>query len=198
MPTIPFDLSQQLEVPEPILFNPWKHHAGALRYHIHRVAQEGPESLEALGQQLKRVGTRLMDLYTGQLSPQTIGTKALAQLQAMKKVDREAFAQWLEIHEGYHVLTFEEDQSCWVLRLAAEAERYVHVHPGRWTPCTVRARANVLKTAILVLAQAKMEHAEPLSLELVNRVRREHLDLAPIGHQLDQEEGLGEMISLLS
>jgi hypothetical protein len=180
------------DVPPPVLFNAWKHHAGALRRRVAETARAGPDGLATLAPQLLIIGTELMDLYTGALSPGEIGAGVIAQLRADGRIDPEVYRNWLGENRGYRVLTLPADESAWVLRFGEEGGRYVHVHPGRWTPHTRRVRANVLKTAVLALASG----ADPFDVALINRVRREFLDLAPIPALAD-EGGLREVIEVL-
>jgi len=84
----------------------------------------------------------------------------------------------------------------WVLRAGAEEGRYVHVHPGRWAPATRRVRANVLKTAVMVLAYFGVHGGDVGDVALVNRVRRQYLGLAPV-RDLAGDHGLGQVIELL-
>jgi hypothetical protein len=84
-----------------------------------------------------------------------------------------------------------------VLRLGDERDRYVHVHPGRWSPATLRVRANVLKTAVMVLAYVGVRGGDPLDRALVNRVRGEYLGLAPVGKDPAGEQGIGRFIDVL-
>jgi hypothetical protein len=184
------------DVPPPVLFNPWKHHAGALRRRIAEAARAGPEGLAALAPQLLVIGTELMDLYTGALSPADIGAGVIAQLRADERLDPDVYRRWLGENRGYRVLTLPEDASAWVLRFGEDGGRYVHVHPGRWTPHTRRVRANVLKTAVMVLAQAAVSGADPLDMAIINRARREYLGLSPVPALAD-EGGLGAVIEEL-
>ncbi len=55
------------EAPPPVLFNAWKHHAGALRHRIAETARAGEAALEPLARQLVVIGNELMDLYTAGL-----------------------------------------------------------------------------------------------------------------------------------
>src|SRR5262249_18291481 len=128
------------EVPEPVLFNTWKHHAGALRQRVAEAAQHGAAALPELSGQLVVMGTELMDLYVGALTPAEIAHKVIADLKAQNRLGPDAYRAWLQANGGYAVLTFPEDGSRWVLRAGAEGGRYVHVHPGRWSPATRRVR----------------------------------------------------------
>jgi hypothetical protein len=184
------------EAPPPVLFNAWKHHAGALRHRIADVGHGGDAALAALPADLLVIGAELMDLYTGPLTPAEIGERVLARLRDEGRLAWEAYRPWVEKGGGYRTLTFPEDSSVWVLRAGDPAGRYVHVHPGRWAPATRRVRANVLKTAVMVLAHVAVHGGDPLDVGLVNRVRAQHLGLAPI-KGLAGNQGLQSVIELL-
>jgi len=160
-------------VPEPILFNAWKHHAGFLRQSVAAAVSDGPVAVRQLPRQLAVVGDELMHLYTGHLSPRTIALRVLDQLRADNRQSLHSFRQWLATGAGYQVLTLAPDGSCWVVRMG-ESDRYVHVHPGRRTPDTRRVRANVLKTAIMVSAHVGVHGGDPLDVVLINHVRNEY------------------------
>jgi hypothetical protein len=184
------------ELPHPVLFNLWKHHAEALRQRIRDAAVLGDEGLAALPEKLLVVGTELMDLYTGKLSPTEIGREVVAQLHADKRLERDVYGAWVEEHGGYRLVTAAADTSVWVLRFAAEDERYVHVHPGRWTPHTRRVRANVVKTAVMVLVDAAVHGGDPLDVKRINLVRQKYLGLAPI-RDLTPDQGLDVLLAEL-
>ncbi|MBI1918517.1 MAG: hypothetical protein HYS12_27815 [Planctomycetes bacterium] len=186
----------EMELPFPVLFNTWKHHAAALRHRIGEFVCGGEAALQSLADELIVIGAKLMDLYTGAYSPAEIGRLVLEQLGRDGCLDLEPFRNWVQTEGGYRILTLPDD-SAWVLRLGDEDDRYVHVHPGRWVPHTRRVRANVLKTAVMVLAVASVRSGDPMERTLVNRVRQEYLGLAPFGRDLDGEQGLGEVIDLL-
>jgi len=184
------------DVPKPVLFNTWKHHAAALRHRIGEFVRGGEAALQSLADELIVIGAKLMDLYTGAHSPAEIGRLVLEQLGRDGRLELEAFCDWVQAEGGYRMLTLPDD-SAWVLRRGDEEDRYVHVHPGRWVPHTRRVRANVLKTAVMVLAVTGVRGGEPMERTLVNRVRQDYLGLAPVGRDLDGEQGLGEVIDLL-
>jgi hypothetical protein len=188
------EIASPWDVPPPVLFNVWKHHAASLRNRIAEVGRSGPEALAALPEQILVMGTELMDLYTGPLPPGAIAAKVLATLEADGKLTPTVYRPWVEENRGYRTLTF-DDGTVWVLR-AADDERYVHLHPGRWTPQTKRVRANVLKTAVLALAHTAVHGGDVRDVKLVNRLRIEHLGLSPMREVLG-EQGLGVVLDLL-
>jgi hypothetical protein len=176
-----------------VLLNAWKHHAAFLRLRIREAV--GSDGLDELGRRLVVVGTELMDLYLGRFTPAEIGARLLDQLRTEGRLAPDTFAAW--IAGGYRLLTLLEDDSRWVLRYASGEERYVHVHPARWAPQTRRVRANVLKTAVLALADAGLRGGDPADLKRVNAVRHRYLGLAPMGRALTGDEGVGVLIGLL-
>jgi hypothetical protein len=137
-----------------------------------------------------------MDLYTGPLLPRELSEMVREQLRAAGRLEREPYRAWLVAQGGYAMLTLPGEETQWVLRLGEE-ERYVHLHPGRWSPGTLRVRANVLKTAVMVLAHVAVHGGEPLDREVVNAVRAEHLGLSPVGRDVEGEQGLGAVVALL-
>jgi hypothetical protein len=185
------------EVPAPLLFNTWKHHAGFLREEIRNVGAAGPDALRELAARLCVIGADLMDLYYGPLTPREIGRLVIARLAADGVLEPAAFREWIAAAGGFRTLDLNGDLSRWVLRLGAEESRYVHLHPGRWAPLTCRARANVLKTAVMALAYAAVHGGNLADLELINRVRSALLNLPPLARALRDEHGSGAMIALL-
>jgi hypothetical protein len=186
------------EAPPPVLLNTWKHHAAVLRFRIREAAAADPAALQDLARNLVVIGTALMDLYLGHLLPCVIGESALSLLRGDNRLTLDAFRAWIESGGGFRALTLPEDGSQWVLRLGDEAGRYVHVHPARHARETCRVKANVLKTAIMVLAYTGVHGGDPLDVPLVNRVRRDYLKLPPVGRDLAGDHGIGPIIRLLT
>ena len=183
------------EIRFPVLFNTWKHHAAALR---RRIAACGDAAdLTALAKRLVVTGSELMDLYTGELGPGTIADKVITSLQEGGRLALESYRPWVTEAGGYRTVTFSEDESQWVLRLGDPADRYIHVHPGRWTPHTRRVRANVLKTAVMVMAHTRIYGSDPLDVKNVNAVRQSYLALSPV-RSVEGDQGLGAVLALLA
>src|SRR6266511_3779059 len=180
------------EIPKPVLFNTWKHHAGALRHRIAEAVRRGKDALPELAGELVVIGSKLMDLYVGRFSPAQVGRLALGVLERDSRLAPDAYRAWVTSEGGYGMIDL-EDGSRWVLRVSDE-ERYVHLHPGRWAPQTRRVRANVLKTAIMTLAHIGLHGGDPLDRDLVNLVRGRYLSLSPVGRDLDGDQGVGEVI----
>ena len=178
-----------------MLFNPHKHHAGFLRNRVREAIAGGQEGLRALADELIVVGTKLMDLYHGPFSPREIADKVMAELMAARRETPSGFREWVNAAGGYRVIEFSEDRSRWVLR-ADDDDRFVHVHPARHSPFTIRVRATVLTSAVMVLALSGINGGDPLSRTVVNAVRRDYLGLPPVGRDLSIAEGIGAIIEL--
>src|SRR5207247_6655221 len=129
-------------------------------------------------------------------SPPVPSTTLFRSLRADNRFALPAYRAWLASGGGYQVIPFADDASRWVLRLGDEAGRYVHVHPARWAPATRRVRANVLKTAVMVLAYVSVHGGDPLDVALINRVRKDYLDFSPIG-RLAGDQGLRGVIDAI-
>ncbi|CAM3564136.1 hypothetical protein POKO110462_09395 [Pontibacter korlensis] len=177
-------------LPEPILFHPLKHHLGYIKEFVYEGLQM-PE--QELMKYFRRIGGSQLDLYIGTLSPLQISEEVILYLQAQHVHQAESFNSFLA-PIGYRICTL-SDNSAWTLRWGVHAKRHVHLHPGRYSPHTLRVKANHLNTAIAV-AIAGLKYGQPLSLELLNQARADWLELPPvIGYT--SEEGLGKIIALM-
>ena len=185
------------DVPPPILFNAWKHHAGWARRRVADAVGRGPKAVEALAAELVVIGERLTDLYTGPLDPGAIAERVIVQLRADGRLALDPFGAWLDGQGGYAVVTLPDDGSRWTLRLGPADGRYVHLHPGRRSPHTVRVQGNTLKTAILTHALAGLTGGSASDVRLVNEARRRFLGLPPVP-TIDATVGVGEVIGLLA
>ena len=60
-------------------------------------------------------------------------------------------------------------------------ERYVHIHPAKYSRHTIRVKANTLKTVLaLKYASIKLMDKPNYNLQEVNRIRVELLGFSPI------------------
>jgi len=179
----------------PVLLNTWKHHAGWIRWRIGAAVGAGAEGVAALPRELLVVGSRLMDLYTGPLTPVEIGAHVVAQLRDAGRLEFDALSAWLEGQGEYAVIEM-PDGSKWTVRLGPPEGRYLHLHPGRWSPHTVRVQANTLKSAVMAHAHARLTGGDPADLAVVNAARQTYLDLLPV-REVTGDAGLGAVIALL-
>jgi len=90
----PADNASLGEATAPVLFNTWKHHANALRLRIRQAAEGGAAALDGLAREMVVIGTELMDLYTGSLTPRAIGEKVISHLAAELHLALDALPQF--------------------------------------------------------------------------------------------------------
>lgn len=177
-------------LPKPILFHPLKHHLGYIR----TFAQQSTELPDReLKRTFHRIGDSQLDLYIGALSPLQISEEVILYLQQQRVLQPEAYRQYLAPN-GYRICAL-SDSSAWTLRWGIHEDRHVHLHPGRYSLHTLRVKANHLKTAA-ASSIASIKYRQPVSLELLNQVRADWLELPPV-QGYTSEEGLGKVMELL-
>lgn len=176
-------------MPSAITLNHIKHHWEQIVAFV-RAYQDDPAALK---KSLLIVGSSQMDLYTGTLSIQQIDTEVTHLLKSQAHYERLSYLQWLQEQRGYQTLTL-SDTSVWVLRKGEQTQKYIHLHPGRYSPHTIRAKATTLKTAIATLCVARSS-SQKIDLSLVNTIRKDVLNLSPL-RQISPEEGAGKLLLL--
>jgi hypothetical protein len=170
----------ETNIPSPVRFNPFKHHRN---YILDILESATPEVIVNL---LDPVCNNYIDIYTGAMTPESIGNAVIDILKSKHVFRPENFAQWVDSTNGYQKIQF-EDHSEWVVRKSVEAERYIHLHPSRDGSFTIRFKGSTLKTAYL-LKTGFAHLQEPLSLERVNSVRMQ-IGLSPV-KKLDRNKGI--------
>lgn len=180
------------DLPKPILFHPLKHHLGYIREFIQtQIAAEEARLI----MKFKTIGSSQLDLYHGNLPAQQIADETILHLQKRHTLEPNAYRLYLSgIGKAYQLIKL-SDGSSWVLRWGVVDERYVHLHPARYSQDTVRVKANTLKTAVAV-SIAILRYEQPLELHLINQVRTQWLGLAPVP-AYQQESILAKLMSLL-
>ena len=183
------------DIPHPALINTWKHHAGWIRRRIATAVSCGREGVEALPAEMAVVGARLMDLYTGSFAPAEIAEFVFADLKTRELFEFDPLSKWLA-EQGEYALTELPDGSKWTIRLGPADGRYLHLHPGRWVPHTMRVQANTLKSAVMAHAHALLTGRDATDLEVANEARKLYLGLLPV-RELTGAGGLGAVIAAL-
>ena len=173
-------MDERIEIPIPVLFNPIKHH----RNYILSILEEvTPEMLTGL---LDPVCNNYIDIYTGEMTTEAIGNSVIAFLKSNQVYQVDAFTRWLGSSTGYRQIKL-EDHSEWIVRKSNESERYIHLHPARSGPLTIRFKGSTLKTVFLLRASVA-KHGEIPSLEDVNRIRMS-IALSPV-KKIDRSKGI--------
>jgi len=179
----------------PFKLNCWKHHAGFIANQINKIKSK--EELRSIPSLLLEIGESQMDLYLGKLTPSEINEFTKNFLKENEAFNYEPYEQWL-FSEGkeYRLITL-SDKSIWALRMGIEKENYIHIHPGRYSLHTIRARALTLKTAICVMAYLNIHENFFPDLELINDVRKEFLNAAPV-KSLSATPGLRRLLNVFN
>jgi hypothetical protein len=180
-------------IPSPINFNCWKHHLGFIKKQIGSVGEAG--ELERLKAYLLKIGGSQMDLYYGDYSPVKISEQILEYLHRKKIFSFKQYQDWLfKEEEGYQLVAL-KDKSVWTLRLGDDISRYAHIHPGRYSPHTIRVKATTLKTTIFILCAQKIGEIKTIETTTINQIRKKYLDEPPL-KSFSTASGLGRLIDL--
>ncbi len=174
------------------MLNCLKHHAGYISGFIsgYKVDASGLE------EQLLVLGKSQMDLYTGDLSPAQVTGEIKSLIGIKLTASERAYLSWLEETSGRYRELSLSDSSMWILLPGKEKGRYVHVHPGRWSPYTMRVRSETLKSAIATLIYCRLHGGDCSGLNVINEARVQLLGLSPV-KEAGPRRGLGRMISIL-
>jgi hypothetical protein len=143
-------------------------------------------SSEAITCLLDSVCNNYIDIYTGTLPPESIGEEVIETLRSKQVLHENDFTHWVSSKSGYRQIKL-KDGSEWIVRRSDDPERYVHVHPARTGPFSVRFKGSTLKT-IYMLKACSAKSQDPPSLEEVNRIRSA-ISFSPI-KQLEHGKGI--------
>lgn len=175
MNSIRFYSSFDDELPEPIAFNTWKHHLGFVKGAI-EVFEIG--SLQNLIQQLISIKSSILDFYSGTITPREISNQILNYLINQGYSSFESYNTWVKEGDDFRNIIL-NDGSEWILTLGRFPNRYIHIHPARYSLYTIRVRSSTLKVALLFAALSKHSSTE-FSLKVVNEMRVKYLNLSPV------------------
>ena len=184
------------EPDKPVQFNCWKHHAGFLKAKITEYHEAGNFDFSSFRNNLMRIGDSLMDLYLGKLSPNEITGTIINIFQKKNITNRDDFIFWLkENGNDYRVIEI-DDQSKWTVLLGEQMERYIHIHPSRYSYYTTRIRAITLKSAILFLILCRENCKIEDNLLFLNKIRKDYLNQPPL-KSISKKSALPALISVL-
>jgi hypothetical protein len=187
-------MKEDNSLPPPINFNCWKHHTGLIKQQIALV--KTGEDVEEISKHLLRIGESQMDLYFGKFSPSNISKQIISHLKKVKNFYYDKYVGWLRNDGDDYKLIHLSDKSIWTLRQSENQERYVHIHPGRYSPHTIRVKATTLKTAIVILCYMQADEVKSIETEMVNFIRKKYLNEPPI-KSFSGASGLRRLAELL-
>ena len=187
-------MDENSNIPLPVRLNCWKHHAGFIKQQINET--KNIIELETLKAILLKTGESQMDLYWGSLSPAEISEQVILFLHKNKIFTYVGYCNWLLKSESDYKILELKDKSIWILRLGEDSEKYVHIHPGRYSPQTRRVKATTLKTAVFILASINAGESDIINTEVINQIRKKYLNEPPV-KSYSNTPGLKRLIDLL-
>lgn len=139
-------------IPEPIKFNPLKHYLAFIKEYVYNrsLSVNGP-GLKKLTLEIKHIGTRVMDVYAGNLNQDEIFTEVLDFISGNMLQEREDYMAWAGTSFSDYRSIILSDSSRWVLKYHHQHNRFIHIFPARQSPFTFRVKANTLKSAVLYI-----------------------------------------------
>jgi hypothetical protein len=181
-------------VPAPVVFNCLKHHLGYIQEFVRDIVVTN--STTTLHTPLLTIGESQMDLYLGAMAPAQIAYQIIELLQQRGILNKLAYRAFINKQQaGYHTITL-SDTSVWVLRLGEVGNRHIHIHPGRYSPHTIRVKASTLKTAVALSIWMKQHGYTEATIEVLNYVRKDILETSPV-KSLGVTEGFGKIFRLV-
>ena len=181
------------QIPEPILFNPLKHHLLFIKEFTNlRIDDESSTDIKNIIKELKHIGTSVMDVYTGSLSIINICKEVEESLEQKDILSREPFSLWAGISMNNFRIISLSDGSQWTLKYHDNNLRFVHIFPARNSQYTFRVKSNTLKSAILYYIIIGKDF---ITGDDLNKVRT-LLGLSSIKDTVDTE-AITEMIEIL-
>jgi hypothetical protein len=189
-------MEMNCKVPLPVTLNCWKHHAGFIKNQS-TLLQKNHITKGELRKLLLIIGESQMDLYLGKLHPKQIANEIINNVKNLRVKNIISYSKWLsEDGKGYKVMAI-SDSSVWTLRLGNEKKRYIHIHPGRYSPSTIRVKAATLKTTIAVEVLVGESYRGLPDLNSINEVRAQFLKLPPL-KSLSFSSGIGKFLNIFN
>jgi hypothetical protein len=181
------------QIPEPILFNPLKHHLGFIKdFVIARTDIERYPSDNDLIRDLKHLGTSVMDIYSGTISVSNICNEVLQFMSEHRLSEKKQFAEWSGMDADDYRLVPLSDGSQWTVKYHNNISRFMHIFPARGSRYSFRVKSNTLKSALLYYIKVGKDY---ITGDDLNRVRP-LLGLSPVRDTIDTE-AITEMVEIL-
>jgi len=180
------------QIPEPVLFNPLKHHLGYIKDFANREFNGGKYSESDILKQMKHIGNSVMDVYSGVLAVKNLCSEVLYFLKKNKLSDKDHFSEWAGMKADDYKLISLSDGSEWMIKYNDNISRYVHVFPSRGDSYSFRVKSNTLKTALLYHIKIGKDY---ITGDDLNRVRP-LLGLSPVKNSANAE-AIIEMIEII-
>jgi hypothetical protein len=168
-------LSINLLLPKPIAFNCWKHHLEFVKSTLDLNSSFRTSHLD-IHEIVQHIGESNVDFYYGILDPEAISNQVISYLETVISINNSDFNLWVNSNGTDYKCIKLSDGSNWTLRLGLNAERYIHIHPSRYSKKTVRVKSSTLKTVIAYFYTYGILDNQ-ISVEKVNRIRNKIVKL---------------------
>lgn len=177
----------------PFVFNSLKHHLESVKYFL-KAEINNYNEIE-FTKTLLTLGESQMDFYYGKLSTSEIFKEINTILSINNIWDYVAYNKWLKDNNEFIPVTL-SDSSLWILRSGMDQNNFIHIHPGRYSPLTLRVKANKLKTAIATKVISSINNLS-INLSTINFTREKIIKLPPI-KSLSDANGVKRIIQILT
>ena len=164
-------------LPKPIAFNCWKHHLGYIKSVLNSNDLNSGSHLN-IQETIQLIGESQVDFYYGSLDPNSISNQIISQIESKIALNIHDYKEWISSEGSDYKNIFLSDGSNWTIRLGQSDERYIHIHPSRYSKKTIRVKSSTLKTVIAYFYQYGFID-DQLTAEKVNRVRHKIVKLPP-------------------
>lgn len=182
-----------IHIPDPILFNPLKHHLGFIReFTCHEAEEKENGDRDPIIRELKHLGGSVMDVYSGSLQLTDICHEVISFLENKNLTEKTRFSEWTGIEMNDFKIISLSDESQWILKFHDKCQKFVHIFPARGSRKTFRVKSNTLKSALLYYILIGKDF---ITADDMNRVRP-ILGLSPIKDPADSES-IMQMVEIL-
>jgi len=180
---------------KPFLFNCWKHHLGFIKEELIAIKVKDEKDIKDFVKRLNVMGNSLSDLYTGLMSIQQIINHMIKKVNELKIIEGNLYKEWIHSENMDYKIINLPDDSTWTLRYGNEKERYIHIHPARYSVYSVRVKSTSLKTASLLVLWIKTFGGSIEDIRIINKLRVNYLKASPV-KSVSSSNGLGKIIRL--
>ena len=88
-----------------------------------------------------------------------------------------------------------DDGSVWTMLKGISDNYYIHIHPARFSPHTIRVKANPWKSAIASLIYAHLNEKNACDSFVINESRKIYAGLEPVHEKFDHT--IVELVKLI-
>ncbi|MDX1629425.1 MAG: hypothetical protein R3345_12040 [Fulvivirga sp.] len=172
----------------PVLFNAIKHHFAFI---LAWIEGKRGQAVKTTITEIQSIGHSVLDLYIGYISHTQVKEEIVRQLKNDCLFEYTSFKKAVD-REDYFSLNI-SDGSTWILKEGHGQDKYIHIHPGRYSKYTIRNKATTLRS--FIVAALSVNHIYDIDLKTINCSREKYLNLPPI-QKSDGNSGVGRLIKL--